>query len=178
MELLDALYGTPPDHQQFFTPEADAIRRGLTEVEPIGDEAVLVALDLCLDLPWRSRGGCHRVVVMLTDEPLETNVWAEIQRRMITPLIDKIHALGVMLFMVAPGSPGFDELSEADKCQFQQVGDSGDGLSSVDFARVLSHIGKSVSVSVLQQRPDTTVRRALFGQDQWVAGRGRVSSGR
>ena len=39
------------------------------------------------------------------------------------------------------------ELAEADKSQYQRVGQAHDGLGSLDFARVLAHIGKSVSVA-------------------------------
>jgi hypothetical protein len=139
---------------------------------------MLVALDMCLDFPWRPRAGCHRVVVVLTDAPLEDNADAQAQKRMIGPLIEKIHALGVMLFLVGPKSEGFNELSEADKSQYQQVGQTHDGLGTLDFARVLAHIGKSVSVSVLQGVPDKPVKRALFGQDRWVASNLEIKGGR
>ena len=139
---------------------------------------MLVALDMCLDFSWRPRGGCHRVVVMLTDEPMESNADAKGQRKMVGVVIDKIHTLGVMLFLVGPKSAGFEELAEADKSQYQQVGQTQDGLGSLDFARVLAHIGKSVSVSQLQGLPDKPVRRALFGQDRWTASQAEITSGR
>jgi hypothetical protein len=177
-ELTSTLYGQKPDPGAFFTTDMAEIRAGLNGVDVYGDEAMLVALDLCLDFPWRPRGGCHRVVVVLTDEPLESNADAKGQRRMIGAVIDKIHALGVMLFLVGPKSAGFEELAEADKSQYQQVGQTHDGLGSLDFARVLSHIGKSVSVSQLQGSPDKPVRRALFGQDRWTASQVEIKSGR
>jgi len=177
-DLVAALYGANSDPAAFFTTDAAAVRAGLDEITVIGDEAMLVALDMCLDFPWRPRAGCHRVVVVLTDEPLEENAEARTQKRMIGPLIEKIHALGVMLFLVGPKSEGFNELSEADKSQYQQVGQTHDGLGTLDFARVLAHIGKSVSVSVLQGVPDKPVKRALFGQDRWVASNAEIKGGK
>jgi hypothetical protein len=177
-ELITALYGANPEPNAFFTTDVTSIRAGLERVEVVGDETMLVALDLCLDYPWRPRAGCHRVVILMTDEPLESNAQAQIQQRKIGQLIDKIHTLGVMLFIVGPKSVGYNELAEADKSQYQQVGQTHDGLGSLDFARVLSHIGKSVSVSSLQGLPDHPVQRALFGQDGWISSCSEITSGR
>ena len=82
------------------------------------------------------------------------------------------------MLLRGPKSAGFEELAEADKSQYQQVSQTHDGLGSLDFARVLSHIGKSVSVSQLQGLPDKPVRRSLFGQDRWVVSQGEIKSGR
>jgi hypothetical protein len=178
MDLVAALYGQKVDPSAFFTTDVGEFRAGLDQVTVLGDEAMLVALDMCLDFPWRPRATCHRVVVVLTDEPLEDNAEAQSQRKMVGKLIDKIHALGVMLFLVGPKSAGFDELAEADKSQYQMVGQTHDGLGTLDFARVLAHIGKSVSVSVLQGMPEKPVKRALFGQDRWVATQGEITGGK
>jgi hypothetical protein len=178
MELLTALYGQTPNPSAFFTDDPNELRAGLADVTAYGDEAMLVALDFSLDFPWRPRSSCHRVVALLTDEPLETNANLREQRKKIGKLIDKIHALGVMLFLVAPKSAGFNELAEADKCQYQQVAQIHDGLASLDFARVLAHIGKSVSVAMLQGGSEATVERALFGQDAWKPGNVQIRGGR
>ena len=177
-QLLANLYGPVPNDATFFTTEPASIRFALEEVTPFGDEAMLVALDTCLDFPWRSRSGCHRVVVLLTDEPLEANAAAVDQKRMIGSVIDKIQALGVMLFMVAPKSVGFEELAEADKSQFQQVAQAHDGLGSLDFSKVLTHIGKSVSTSTLFEGQDRHVKRALFGQDTWGSTSAEITGGK
>src|SRR5262249_4324988 len=63
-DLLAALYGQKPDPSAFFTTNPAEVRSGLAAVDVYGDEAMMVALDLCLDFPWRPCGGCHRVVVM------------------------------------------------------------------------------------------------------------------
>jgi hypothetical protein len=117
-------------------------------------------------------------VVVLTDEPLESNADARNQRKRIGAIIDKIHALGVMLFLVGPKSEGFNELAEADKSQYQQVGQTHDGLGTLDFARVLSNVGKSVSVCTLQGTGDKVVKRALFGQDTWIPSQAEILGGK
>jgi hypothetical protein len=177
VQVLANLYGPTPNHSSFFTTEPASIRFALEEVATFGDEAMLLALDTCLDFPWRSRSNCHRVIVMLTDEPLETNAAAIDQKRMIGPMIDKIQALGVMLFMVAPKSDAFNELAEADKSQYQRSAQAHDGLNSIDFNRILSHIGKSVSMSSLHHGSDQPVQRALFGQNRWGSSSGEIKGG-
>jgi hypothetical protein len=114
---------------------------------------------------------------MLTDEPLEANAPLPGYQGYLNGLIEKIHALGVMLFLVGPKSAGLETLAEADKSQYQQVGQTQDGLGTLDFGRVLAHIGKSVSVSTLQAAPEKSVRRATFNQDRWIVGQGEIRGG-
>jgi|SRR5579883_379886 len=178
IDLVQALYGQSPNPSAFFTTDREAIRRSLRNVDVYGDEAMLMALDMALDFPWRPQAGCHRVVVMLTDEPLEANALWRMQQANLDALIDKIQKLGVKLYLVGPESPGLDTLSEADKCLYQKVTQTYDGLGSLDFNKVLGQIGKSVSVSVLQGRPEAGVKRALFGQDQWIASGESIRGGR
>ena len=177
-DLLARLYGANKLPTDFFTSDPATLRDALDRVEVYGDEAMLVALDTALDYPWRPRGGCHRVVVMLTDEPLEANAPIPGQGSYLNGLIDKIHALGVMLFIVGPKSAGLETLAEADKSQYQQVGQTQDGLGALDFGRVLAHIGKSVSVSALQDAPERPFRRAMFNQDRWIVGQGEIRGGK
>ena len=177
-DLIQALYGQAPQPAAFFTTDRDAIRRGLQEVKVYGDEAMLIALDMALDFPWRPQAGCHRVVVLLTDEPLEANAIWPAQQAKLDAIIDKVQKLGVKLYLVGPASPGMDTLAEADKCLYQKATQTYDGLGSIDFNKILGQIGKSVSSSILQARPETSVKRALFGQDEWVESQDSIRGGR
>lgn len=163
--LMQALYHSPGSN--FFTTDLGEFQRKLSTVEVFGDEATLVALDTALDYPWRPRSKCHRVVVCLTDEPLETGAAVAAQREQLPAIIDKIQKLGVMLFLVGPHSDGYASLSEVDKSEYEVVDHAGDGLRTVNFAKVLEYIGKSVSMASLQTVEDKGVRRALYGQDTW-----------
>lgn len=178
VDLITALYGQGAKPGAFFTTDREAVRKALKGVDVYGDEAMLIALDMALDYPWRPQAGCHRVVVMLTDEPLEDNAIWPAQRAKLDALIEKIQKLGVKLYIVGPPSPGLDTLAEADKCIYQKAGQTYDGLGSIDFSKVLQQIGKSVSASVLQGKPEAGVKRALFGQDQWVASNDSIRGGR
>ena len=166
-ELFEALYQKSGSQERFFTADVAEFARGLQGVSVQGDESPLVALDFCLDFPWRKSAGCHRVVIMLTDEPFEQSANQDLQKEQLGKLIDKIHGLQVMLFLVAPNSPLFDELASADGSEYEVIGQIGSGLANVNFSEVLKYIGKSVSASTLQSALYSEVQRGLFQQSSW-----------
>ncbi len=166
-ELWSVLYPSPSESLRTFTSSVDEFRGGLAGVAVAGDEAPLVALDFALDLPWRSAATCHRIVILMTDEPFEGGLFQAEQSTVLPALMKKIQDLHVMLFMVTPESEVFSRLSEVDRCEHSVVSDAGPGLATVDFKDVLSSIGKSVSASTLQQGSTASVPRGLFGQASW-----------
>jgi hypothetical protein len=169
-DVTRGLYAKDQKPVRFFTSDLEEFARGIENVEVTGDEASFVALDLALDYPWRAAAACHRVVILMTDEPLETGLEVEPQVAKIGELIDKIHALKVKLFLVGPPSDAFDKLSAADGSEYEVVQNSEDGLRTLDFRKVLEQMGKSVSVSNPQSLTSTSpVRRSLFGQSDWTA---------
>ena len=165
LQLSSALYQANGSEGRFFTSDLDEFRAGVSGLEARGDETNFIALDFCLDFPWRSAPDCHRIVVLLTDEPLETGLEVPDQRAKTQELIAKIHGLGVKLFLIGPESSAYDELSQANGSEYEVV-PTGVGLSSADFGRMLKQIGKSVSAS-RAQAVRAGVTRALFGQDSW-----------
>lgn len=163
--LLPALY--PQPRQGLFTSDLARFRAALDKVQPGGDEASLIALDCALDFPWRDAKGCHRIVIMMTDEPFETGTELCGEGSRLPDLIRKIQDLRVMLFLVAPECSAYSNLSQVDRCEYTVLQGANTGLAGVDFKEVLGYIGKSVSVSQLQAPRTTQVQRALFGQDRW-----------
>jgi hypothetical protein len=167
----EALYSTMypsqgvPDMGSLFTSDIEEFRSSLGRLKSGGDETNLIALDACLDFPWRTTSDCHRVLIMLTDEPLETGLLIPEQRAAVPALIEKIHQLGVLLFIIGPESAGYDALAAANRSTYDVVAE-GNGLTSVDFGKVLNQIGRSVSASRTNAAIGT-VKRALFGQDRW-----------
>mgnify|MGYP000397955109 CR=1 FL=1 len=70
----------------------------------------------------------------------------------------------MMLFIVGPECPVYEELAEVDKSEYEGI----EGLSNIDFSYLLSGIGKSVSVSqTSQQSAEPIVPRELYGQSSW-----------
>lgn len=164
-DAVSALYNSC--QARFFTDSIDVFRERLAEVKMVGDEAPLVALDVALDLPWREPSKCHRVVILLTDEPFEEGALLPQQLERLQEIISKVQDLKVLLFMVAPESDVYDQLSQIDKCEYEVLESKNDGMQNVDFTRLLGAIGKSVSVSNLQDTRRTNIQRGLFGQASW-----------
>ena len=168
-ELIPALYHSNAQ-DAFFTSELDEFRQGLKRIECFGDEAPLIGLDCCLDYPWRQATNCHRIVVMMTDEPFETAAWQDEQHAMLATLQQKIQRLRVMLYLVAPESAVYDELSAVEKGIYEVADRANDGMASVDFHQVMLEIGKSVSVCDWQMPQADTVPRGIFSQADWGVG--------
>ena len=164
--LAEALYQTFSTGQnqrgtRLFTTDIEEFKRGLSEVDTIGDEISLFALDSCLDFPWRQTDECHRVVVFMTDEPTSSGARMQEQKSKLQALMQKIMDLRVMLFIVGPECPVYDELAEVNKSEYEVI----DDLFSINFSHLLAGIGKSVSVSqTSQQSTEPKARRELYGQ--------------
>jgi len=169
--LIEALYSDRSQSARFFTTDAEEFRRGLNELPVKGNEASLVALDSALDFPWRDARQCHRVVIFMTDEKFETGVFCDGQKAKLAELQQKIQQLRIMLYIVAPDSPAYNELAAVDRSEYEVVGGQGRGLADVDFKQVLNYIGKSVSVSTLQAVATEPPTRGLFGQRDWTQGK-------
>lgn len=172
-ELLDAIYKQSVQSvNRLFTSEVARFQKALAEVAAEGDETTLVALDIALDLPWRPAESCHRVVICLSDEAIETGEDVPLQTSQIDNLVKKIHAKRIKLFIIAPYSAAFDSLAMADRCEYEVVDSTNSGLRSTNFAKLMEAIGKSVSVSQAASH-GATEPQPLYGQDKWGSGEGR-----
>ncbi len=139
---------------------------GLERVPLQGDEFTLMALDCAMDFPWRTVEGCRRIVIVMTDEPLETGAQVERSRELMPKVIDKLQRLKIMLFVFAPQSDMLHSLDQVSRSVWELV-ENGRGLADIDLGQSLRRIAKSISTSQtpLGSLPD--VPRALFGQDTW-----------
>jgi hypothetical protein len=155
----------------FFTNDSEKFQKALAQVKTEGDETTLVALDIALDFPWRPAETCHRAIICLSDEPIETGQNVPFQKAQIDNLIKKIHSKRIKLYIVAPQSDAFDTLSMADRCEYEPVAEESDGLRNTDFAKLMEAIGKSVSVSQTNSS-GTNTPQPLYGQEKWAAGSG------
>lgn len=177
-DAINSLY-IDTGRARFFTTDIDEFKRGLDKVEVIGDEGPLIALDSCLDFPWRKAAECHRVVIFMTDEPFETSSKPELEKRFLGEIQQKTEDLKILLFIVAPDSLVYEQLSEVDKSEYEAVESRSAGLADVDFRKLLSGIGKSVSVSTANQQGvpvEKEVKRGVFGQTEWGTLEGDVDT--
>ncbi len=166
-DLHEALYQRP--QCRFFTEDLDAVAQRLGELTTAGDERPLIALDFALDAPWRPTSSARRIVIFFTDEPHETSEAPRQDAAKLPQLIDKIHALKVMLFLVTPDSETYDTLSSVNGADWQKV-PVGRGMAGVDVSRVLLQIGKSIAASQTPLGAPVSVTRGLFDQSRWGQG--------
>lgn len=173
---IDLIY-KEKNSSAFFTKDIRKFRDALkNNIEVEGEEMQLVALDIAMDFPWRNSGDCHRVVVLMTDEAVETGVFVEEQKKQIDNLIEKAQDKRIKLFIIAPESEAFYKLSELDRCEYTDIECDRDGLRTVDFSKLLQTIGKSVSVSQTYDGGSTDPM-PLFGQPKWGTVDGAVFNG-
>ncbi len=165
----------PDPRNEYFTDNAGEIRQVLENLVPSGDEDMLLALDIAADLPFGPLSNTKRVIALFSDEPFERGVSGSDNHHLIPALREKLMARHIQFFAAIPEGAAANELAETDRCEIEFI-DGGGGLKNVDFSRLLSQMGKSISGSSLQAVTEPPYQRALFGQDQWVAGEGWSNS--
>jgi hypothetical protein len=173
MEVIDGLYKSSYDanggsSSGFFTTDIGEFQSALKDVECKGDETTAVALDMAADFPFRDATTCHRVIILLTDEKMETGSNVQECDSKLTELAKKLQDRRIALYMITPQSDMFDTLSQIDKCEWTVVNDESNGLSNVDFSKLMQSIGKSVSVS--QTSTSASIDpMPLFNENTWTA---------
>ena len=128
-----------------FTSDIDSFCEALSRLECGGDECTVPMLDIAADFPFRDAATCHRVIVLLTDEPVDDGVYVSQSKAKLMELAQKLQSKKIALYMTTPDCPVFDTLSQADKCEWNV--DSSRGLEGIDFTKLMQSIGKSVSMS-------------------------------
>ena len=143
---------------------------------PQGDEDMLVSLDIAADMPFGPLSNTKRVIALFSDEPFEGGINGNANNHRIPNLIEKIQQRHIQLFVAIPDSDAAQQLSTADRSEIELV-DGGQGLAGVNFALLLSQMGKSISGSSLQATEEPLYTRALFGQDKWVSTKTQIDIG-
>ena len=121
-----------------------------------GEEQQLFALDTAMDFPWRCAPECRRVVVLLTDEPIETGCFVAEQLEKLSLLIDKANRKRIKLFIIAPESQALYTLAVADRCEYMPYDGEQDGLRNINFTALLKLIGGSITKSRGNESADAT----------------------
>ena len=163
----DALELQNESSPSFFTRDLKKFTRALNEVRCEGDETTLLALDIAADFPFREASSCHRVVVLLTDEPVADGPLADETTSKLMDLAKKYQDKKIMLFMVTPDCPTFDTLSQIDKCEWTV--DESNGLKQIDFSKLMESIGKSVSISQMGGSAASNTPMPLFCENKWTS---------
>ena len=177
---LNKLYSQSPNaetnNNDFFTDDPKEFTKVLANLVPQGDEDMLVSLDIAADMPFGPLSNTKRVIALFSDEPFEGGINGNANNHRIPNLIEKIQQRHIQLFVAIPDSDAAQELSTADRSEIELV-DGGQGLAGVNFALLLSQMGKSISGSSLQATEEPLYTRALFGQDKWVSTKTQIDIG-
>ncbi|MBI5409174.1 MAG: VWA domain-containing protein [Nitrospirae bacterium] len=149
-----------------FVNDINDFKTALKGVTTGGDEFTLPALDWCVDFPWRENS--QRVVVLFTDETLETGADPGRQRSRLRELTEKIMGLRVMVYFVGPDCPEYKSIADLPRCYFNPV-DAHSGFFKTGFEKVLERIGKTLSGSLTPgQTPSASFRKDIYNVAQEV----------
>lgn len=169
-EVIDGLYHTVTDPNggktggDFFTTDVKKFKNRLSTIEVGCCEASGLALDIAADFPWRDASTCHRTVILLTDEAIATGQYERETKAKVMDLAKKFQDKKIALYMVTPDCDVFDTLSQIDKCEWTI--DTSEGLTNVDFTKLMQGIGKSVSVSQTSAAAKNAAM-PLFNESAW-----------
>lgn len=166
VEMIRRLYDERCEPNDFFTKDPSVVVRALASLEAQGNENTPVALDIAADFPFGPLASTRRVIAVFTDEALERGVEEMTPLARLPDLLAKLYSRKVLLFVAARQSEALEALGTLDGCQIEPVS-GGDGLQSLDFAKLFRQMGKSISISTMQSGLETAWSKALYGQDQW-----------
>jgi hypothetical protein len=149
-----------------FTDSVPDFVAGLKKTTTESDEYTLPALDFVFDFDWRERA--HKIVVLFTDEPVQTGHDPTFQRSQLDQLIDKARALKTRLFFFTPQCPSFSRICREVPHAFHTIVEAHEDLLGADFGDVLKQLGASVSSSIAgagnpQLLASVSVSRDLYG---------------
>ena len=170
-DTCELLYHNDFGAYGFFTTDIEQFKKKLTHLTVAGDEDMLCALDFALDFPFGPAYETQRVVILISDEPFETNEESAFERSKtkVKDIMEKIRARHITFLAVMPVREGgvAEQLSMVDRAEITPIEENDLGLSNVDMGDLLSQLGKSISVSIMQSSDEEPFQRALFNQDRW-----------
>lgn len=166
---ISSLYGEEPHLDRFFTTDLNLFRDRLSQLTVSGDEDMLCALDTALDLPFGPANETQRVVILISDEPFETNESEAFQqaKQKVNSIIQKIQDRHVTFLAIMPDGDTLDQLAMVDRSEVYPVEEDDPGMQKADIPGLLRMLGKTISTMTKQSGEDRPYNRALFNQDLW-----------
>lgn len=165
-DLLNAVYaGDQQNGSMLFTSDVEEFKNALNSLCADGDETTIPALDIAADFPFRDSSTCHRAIVLLTDEPVDTGCYKNESKTKLMDLAHKLQDKKIALYMVTPECDEYDTLSQVDRCEWN-INDC--TMVDIDFSKLLQRIGRSISMSQTQgisKRDDSP--KPLFNESNW-----------
>lgn len=163
-EQLNKLYSRTDE--SFFLSNINEFKSYLNGISLKGNENTLLGIDLASDFPFRSIKNTRRVIAFFSDEKIENGGGENLNEIFVDQLIDKIMNRKILLFGFIPQSKLSALLGEAERSEISYVEPS--ELAHLNFEKLLSGMGKSISASTLQSNGEEEYEQALFGEKKWV----------
>lgn len=191
-KLMKDFYGDDEEEKEkFFTRsgdyyvDTDSFCKALDNIECTADENTPLALDCAADFPFMPPCEARRVIVLFTDEKIEDGVLKDEPISKLysdetydgnldtMTVMDKLEARHISLYCFAPCSEALEVISEYNRVVVTEVKDAHERLEGensweeIDFDKVMSGIGKSISRSVQQKSDDDEFKPAIYEQNTW-----------
>lgn len=155
----------------FFTEDEEEFKRGLSRLVCEGDENMLCALDTAMDFPFGPANETQRVIVLVSDEPFETNEPAGLARARakLPDIKKKLMDRHITLLAVMPVRDGgiAESLAEVDRTEITPVEEGDLGMRKVNMVDLFGQLGRTISTFTAQSNGEEPYKRALFNQDGW-----------
>lgn len=143
-----------------FTNDIAQFQRDVASISAAGGgdepESTLDVIFQALDSPWRDQ--CNKCIAIFTDATPHPQLHASSvepgQPRDLDEVINKLIPTRAHVFLFGPESPVYDELSTAPRVIYEVHSDT--GLASVNFAKLMEFIGKTVTATTIPIREETS----------------------
>lgn len=134
-----------------FTNDTKEFSRKLASLSTLYNEFTPGAIDFSIThFDWRQKS--TKILVVFTDETLETGIFVEESKRLFNDLLNKISYSKIKLFFYGPRCPHYSKFEQVSGVFTNFLDDT--SFASVDFTKLLSILGKTVSQSCYQQTGD------------------------
>jgi len=124
-----------------FTKNTKEMKEAIDQFITRGNEFTLPAIDWAADFPWDTTGKAHRIIVIVTDEPLESGHNPDFQRSKMNELAQKLKELKINVLYFGYHCPEYKDFIE-NKIW-------GGIFVSVDFPFILSQKDKLMEIITL-----------------------------
>lgn len=141
-----------------FTDDIETFRGQVASLMATGGgdepESTLDVLFEALNSDWREQ--CNKCIVVFTDAPphhqMHSSTVQPGQPRDVDEVINKIIEKRAYVFLFAPAADIYDEIAAAPRVLYEVH--TALGLSSVDFAKLMEHVGKTVTATTVPVREE------------------------
>jgi len=137
-----------------FTKNTNEMKNALAQFTPMGNEFTLPAIDWAADFPWDTTRKAHRIIVVITDEPLETGSEPDFQRSKMEELVQKLKDLKIKVLYFGYPCPEYRDFVQ-NKMKGLPV--------EIDFASISTQRDKLLEIIALIRK---TVSNASLGTAQ------------